>query len=88
MSLASIVKAQTAPASASSSVILSAGPEGGFSAGSFKHAHKYKLSGSVQADIPVANSLYVTGNIACQNFPDAEMAQLIEAQRLISICYL
>ena len=62
-------KAQsTNAAKDSTGVILSIGADGGFSAGSFKNANKWNVGGSVQADIPVAQSFYFTANAGYLDF--------------------
>jgi hypothetical protein len=67
ISLSTIGKAQTTTSAPAQSTILSVGAEGGFSAGSFKQANKWNLGGSIQADIPVGQNLYVSGNAGYLN---------------------
>ncbi|GGH22504.1 outer membrane beta-barrel protein [Mucilaginibacter phyllosphaerae] len=65
-------KAQTTSSSAStttkSGIRYSIGVESGITVGDFKDTHKWNLGGSVQADIPVANQLFVTVNAGYNNF--------------------
>lgn len=68
ISLSTVGKAQTTTSAPAQSTILSIGAEGGFSAGSFKQANKWNLGSSIQADIPVATGLFVSGNAGYLNF--------------------
>jgi hypothetical protein len=52
----------------SSGIILSAGPESGFTLGNTKTFSKWYLGGSVQADIPIASQLFFTANAGYLNF--------------------
>ena len=63
-------KAQDAPKSTESKqeFRLSFGPEIGIPVGSLKDVYKFNLGGSVQADIPIAQHLYVTVNTGYNNF--------------------
>ena len=64
-------KAQDAPPSKTSSkqeFRLSVGPEAGIPVGSLKDSYNWSLGGSVQADIPVIQNLYVTVNAGYNNF--------------------
>lgn len=63
-----VAKAQTNQAASDRSIVLSIGAEGGFSAGSFKHANKWNIGGSLQADFPVAGDLHLTANAGYLNF--------------------
>ncbi|MES2267887.1 MAG: outer membrane beta-barrel protein [Bacteroidota bacterium] len=45
----------------------SIGVDAGIPVGNFKDTHKWNLGGSVQADIPVANQLFVTVNAGYNN---------------------
>ena len=47
---------------------LSVGPDAGLPVGDFKDAYNWMIGGSVQADIPVIQSLYVTVNAGYNNF--------------------
>jgi hypothetical protein len=62
-------KAQTAPASTTTSngVRLSIGVETGIPTGKLNDSHNWNLGGSVQADIPVAEQLFVTVNAGYNN---------------------
>ncbi|MET3501283.1 hypothetical protein ABIC45_002895 [Mucilaginibacter rubeus] len=64
----SLAQAQTTPTASDRPIVLSVGAEGGFSAGSFKHANKWNIGGSLQADFPVADKLYLTANAGYLNF--------------------
>lgn len=61
--------AQTAPASTTTSngVRLSIGVETGIPTGKLADSHNWNLGGSVQADIPVAEQLFVTVNAGYNN---------------------
>ena len=61
-------KAQEAPKAAKQEFRLSVGPEVGLPIGSLKDSYNWNLGGSVQADIPVVQSLYVTVNAGYNNF--------------------
>jgi len=61
-------KAQEAPAAAKQEFRLSVGPEIGLPIGSLKDSYNWNLGGSVQADIPVVQNLYVTVNAGYNNF--------------------
>jgi hypothetical protein len=62
-------KAQDAPKSAPKQEFrLSVGPEAGIPVGSLSDAYNWSLGGSVQADIPIVQSLYVTVNAGYNNF--------------------
>ena len=61
-------KAQDAPAAAKQEFRLSVGPEIGLPIGSLKDSYNWNLGGSVQADIPVVQNLYVTVNAGYNNF--------------------
>ncbi|RFZ93042.1 hypothetical protein D0C36_13175 [Mucilaginibacter conchicola] len=67
-------KAQTTPTTTStttttnSGIRYSIGVETGIPIGDFKDFHKWNLGGSVQADIPVAQQLFVTVNAGFNNF--------------------
>jgi hypothetical protein len=64
-------KAQTTPASASTTtsggVRFSIGVDAGIPSGSLSNSYNWNLGGSVQADIPVANQLFVTVNAGYNN---------------------
>ncbi len=62
-------KAQTAPTSTTTSngVRLSVGVETGIPTGKLNDTHGWNLGGSVQADIPVAEQLFVTVNAGYNN---------------------
>lgn len=62
-------KAQTAPTSTTTSngVRLSVGVETGIPTGKLNDSHGWNLGGSVQADIPVAQQLFVTVNAGYNN---------------------
>jgi len=65
-------KAQTASTSAKTStssngVILSIGVDAGLPSGNLSNGYNWNLGGSVQADIPVANQLFVTVNAGYNN---------------------
>jgi hypothetical protein len=59
----SIAKAQTTQATSNQSIVLSVGAESGISTGEFRHANKWSAGGSLQADFPVANNLYLITNV-------------------------
>jgi len=64
-------KAQDAPTPKPSSkqeFRLSVGPDAGLPVGDLKDAYNWMIGGSVQADIPVIQSLYVTVNAGYNNF--------------------
>lgn len=65
-------KAQDAPTPKSSSskqeFRLSVGPEAGLPVGDFRNAYNWMIGGSVQADIPVIQNLYVTVTAGYNNF--------------------
>jgi hypothetical protein len=65
-------KAQTTPTTSTtttkSGIRYSIGVETGIPIGDFKDSHKWNLGGSVQADIPVAQQLFVTVNAGFNNF--------------------
>lgn len=65
-------KAQTASTSAKTSsssngVILSVGVDAGLPSGNLSNGYNWNLGGSVQADIPVVNQLFVTVNAGYNN---------------------
>jgi len=65
-------KAQTASTSAKTSsssngVILSIGVDAGLPSGNLSNGYNWNLGGSVQADIPVVNQLFVTVNAGYNN---------------------
>src|SRR5688572_27732894 len=62
-------KAQTAPTSTTTSngIRLSVGVETGIPTGKLNDSHGWNLGGSVQADIPVAQQLFVTVNAGYNN---------------------
>jgi len=73
IALTNLSKAQTStpatPGTANSnSIIYSVGADGGFAAGSFKHANKWDLGGSLQVDVPVANQVFFTADAGYLNF--------------------
>lgn len=55
-------------AAADHRIIYSAGIDGGYSLGSFKHTHKWDFGGSLQADVPVADKFYAVINAGYNNF--------------------
>jgi hypothetical protein len=60
-------KAQTTPTTSSKStssngIILSVGVDAGIPTGNLNNGYNWNIGGSVQADIPVANQLFVTVN--------------------------
>jgi hypothetical protein len=65
-------KAQTTPASTttttSGGVRLSIGVDAGIPTGKLSDSYNWNIGGSVQADIPVANKLFVTVNAGYNNF--------------------
>ncbi|MFD0795103.1 outer membrane beta-barrel protein [Mucilaginibacter litoreus] len=61
-------KAQTATTTTKSGVRYSIGVETGIPVGNFNDVSKWNLGGSVQADIPVANQVFVTVNAGYNNF--------------------
>jgi hypothetical protein len=61
-------KAQDAPKATKQEFRLSVGPEVGLPIGSLKDGYNWNLGGSVQADIPIAQRLYVTVNAGYNNF--------------------
>lgn len=63
-------KAQTTTTSTTtnSGVRLSIGVDAGIPVGDFNNTHSWNLGGSVQANIPVAQSLFVTVNAGYNNF--------------------
>ncbi|MEB0263689.1 MULTISPECIES: hypothetical protein [unclassified Mucilaginibacter] len=65
-------KAQTTPSTSASTttksgIRYSIGVDAGIPVGNLKDTHKWNLGGSVQADIPVANQLFVTVNAGYNN---------------------
>jgi hypothetical protein len=63
-------KAQTTTTSTtttSGGIRYSIGVDAGIPVGDLKHTHSWNLGGSVQADIPVANQLFVTVNAGYNN---------------------
>ena len=60
-------KAQEAPKAAKQEFRLSVGPEVGLPIGSLKDSYNWSLGGSVQADIPIVQNLYVTVNAGYNN---------------------
>ncbi len=69
-------KAQTAPTSTTTSngVRLSVGVETGIPTGKLNDSHGWNLGGSVQADIPVAEQLFVTVNAGYNNLFGKDIA--------------
>lgn len=63
-------KAQTSPSTAGSKqeFRLSVGPDAGIPLGNLSNGYNWNFGGSVQADIPVINNLYVTVNAGYNNF--------------------
>ena len=63
-------RAQDAPKSTDSKreFRLSVGPEVGIPVGSLSDVYNFNLAGSIQADIPIADHLYVTANAGYNNF--------------------
>ena len=64
-------KAQTTPASTtttSGGVRLSIGVDAGIPTGKLSDSYNWNIGGSVQADIPVVNQLFVTVNAGYNNF--------------------
>ena len=61
-------KAQDAPKSSKHEVRLSVGPDAGVPVGDLSNAYNWNIGGSVQADIPIVQSLYVTVNAGYDNF--------------------
>lgn len=70
VSLAFAGKAQTTPpqTAGKQEFRLSVGPEFGVPVGNFSDGYNWNFGGSVQADIPVVKSLYVTVNAGYNNF--------------------
>jgi hypothetical protein len=60
-------KAQTTKTTAVNGIIYSVGAESGLELGAAKDLHKWSLSGSIGADIPVAEQFYATINAGYQN---------------------
>ncbi|PJJ83588.1 outer membrane beta-barrel protein [Mucilaginibacter auburnensis] len=69
-------KAQTAPTSTTTSngIRLSVGVETGIPTGKLNDSHGWNLGGSVQADIPVAEQLFVTVNAGYNNLFGKDVA--------------
>jgi hypothetical protein len=61
-------KAQDAPKSSKQEFRLSVGPEAGIPVGDLSNAYDWSIGGSVQADIPLVQYLYVTVNAGYNNF--------------------
>jgi hypothetical protein len=63
-------KAQSSPSAAGSKqeFRLSVGPEAGIPLGDLSNSYNWNFGGSIQADIPVIHSLYVTVNAGYNNF--------------------
>jgi hypothetical protein len=64
-------KAQTSTTTStttSNGVVLSIGVDAGIPTGNLSNAYNWNLGGSVQADIPVAQKLFVTVNAGYDNF--------------------
>ncbi|HEY4208768.1 MAG TPA: hypothetical protein VGM31_18200 [Puia sp.] len=61
-------KAQDAPKSAKQEFRLSVGPEVGIPVGNLSDVYTWNLGGSIQADIPIVQNLYVTVNAGYNNF--------------------
>lgn len=61
-------RAQDAPKAVKQEFRLSVGPEVGLPIGSLKDAYNWSFGGSVQADIPIVQNLYVTVNAGYNNF--------------------
>jgi len=60
---------QSAPAASSKQEFrLSVGPEAGIPLGDFRNGYNWNFGGSVQADIPVVQNLFVTVNAGYNNF--------------------
>jgi hypothetical protein len=66
--LTTTASAQTSNVKTQSGIILSAGVESGISTGSFRDNQKWSIGGSLQADLPVYDQLYVTINAGYRNF--------------------
>jgi hypothetical protein len=60
-------KAQTTSTTTSNGIRYSIGVDAGIPTGNFNNNYKWNLGGSVQADIPVANQLFVTVNAGYNN---------------------
>jgi hypothetical protein len=65
---AQTISSETNSSSKPNSIIFSAGAETGITTGSLRGSHNWTLGGSIQADIPVAEQLYVTVNTGYQNY--------------------
>jgi hypothetical protein len=61
-------KAQDAPKSSKQEFRLSVGPEIGIPVGDLSNTYNWNLGGSIQADIPIVQNLYVTVNAGYNNF--------------------
>ncbi|HVV04325.1 MAG TPA: hypothetical protein VHC96_08875 [Puia sp.] len=61
-------KAQEAPKPSQKEFRLSVGPEVGIPVGDLSDVYNWNLGGSIQADIPIVQSLYVTVNAGYNNF--------------------
>jgi len=65
-------KAQTSSSTATSSgpngIIYSIGADGGLTTGASRDLHKWEFGGSIEADIPVVKSLYISVNAGYNNF--------------------
>jgi len=63
-------KAQSSPSAAAGKqeFRLSVGPDAGIPLGNLSNGYNWNFGGSVQADIPVINNLYVTVNAGYNNF--------------------
>jgi|SRR5882757_6581538 len=61
-------RAQDAPKTPKQEFRLSVGPEIGIPVGSLNDAYNWNLGGSIQADIPIVQHLYVTVNAGYNNF--------------------
>jgi hypothetical protein len=72
-------KAQTTTSTTSNSttshgVILSAGADAGIPTGSLSNGYNWNIGGSLQADFPVANKLFVTVNAGYNSFQGKDNA--------------
>jgi hypothetical protein len=61
-------KAQDAPKSPRKEFRLSVGPEVGIPVGNLSDVYNWNLGGSIQADMPILQQLYVTVNAGYNNF--------------------
>lgn len=67
LSLGAKAQSTTTSTTTSNGIRYSIGVEAGVPTGSFNDAYKWNLGGSLQADIPVANQLFVTINAGYNN---------------------